>query len=138
MDNPHDDFYHSLPGRFRSDVLEVLADVRRTVREISELSLRAGIVSVGELRRRGHDLRIGRVRITDRYSQAIADGNALAAFDTMLKDDDDTTITRPAEVPRPGGPRSCGDRRMAPPVIPYSRYPRTSLSRSTRPPAPVF
>lgn len=95
-----------LPGRYRSDVLDVPADVRQTVREISELSLRAGIVSVGELRRRGHDLRIGRVKITERYSQAIADERALAAFDILLTDDTDATVIRPADASCPGGRRA--------------------------------
>lgn len=95
-----------LPGRFREAVLDVLADVRATVKQISELSLRAGLMAVGELRARGHDLQVGKVRLTDRYSQAVAGGTALSAFDAMLKDETNTAIVRPPETPRPDAPRA--------------------------------
>jgi hypothetical protein len=89
-----------LPGRYREAVLDVLADVRATVRQISELSLRAGLMTVGELRARGHDLRVGKVRLTDRYAQAVAGGTALSAFDALLKEDGGDVVARPPEAPR--------------------------------------
>lgn len=95
-----------LPGRFREAVLDVLADVRGTVKQISELSLRTGLMTVGELRVLGHDLRVGKVHLTDRYAQAVAGGSALAAFDALLKDEKSTAITRPPAVPRPDAPRA--------------------------------
>jgi hypothetical protein len=65
-----------LPGRFREAVLDVLADVRETVKQISGLSLRAGLMTVGALRQRGHELLVGKVHLTDRYAQAVAGGTA--------------------------------------------------------------
>lgn len=93
-----------LPGRYREDVLAVLGDVRRVVREISGLTLRVGLVSVGRLRAEGHTLEVGRVRVTDRYTQAVAFGSALSALDRMLKDPEDTTVERPPPRPQPGAP----------------------------------
>jgi hypothetical protein len=95
-----------LPGRFREAVLDVLADVSETVKQISGLSLRAGLMTVGALRQRGHELLVGKVHLTDRYAQAVAGGTALAAFDALLKEDGSDTITRPPEAPRPDAHRA--------------------------------
>lgn len=74
-----------LPGTLKERVLDVLADTRNTVRAVAGLELRAGVVDVVDLRRMGHELCVGRVRISDRYHQAVARGTALTVVDDMLK-----------------------------------------------------
>ena len=74
-----------LPDRYRRQVTAVLSDVRRVVRATSGLELRAGILPVKTLRTMGADIAIGKVRITARYTQAVASGSALALVDEILK-----------------------------------------------------
>lgn len=98
-----DGMFFLLPGSYRAPVLDVLADVRRVIAEISALSLRAGLVPVAEIRADGADLRIGKVRVTDKYDQAVAIGSAFAVVDDILKGRRTGPIERPSDTPKPGG-----------------------------------
>ena len=95
-----------LPGSYRDQVLAVLADVQRVVKDTVGLTLRAGVVDVEELNRLGADLCIGKVRITDRYTQAVASGPALDMVDRVLKGQVEARISHPPAVPEPDGPRA--------------------------------
>ena len=56
-----------VPPTVESSVRDLLADSRRTVREVMGLALRVGIVPVADLSRSGVRLRIARLRVSDRY-----------------------------------------------------------------------
>lgn len=87
-----------LPGQHRDAVLAVLADVQRVVRDTSGLEVRAGVIGVGELRALGADLRIGKVTVTERYTQAVADGAAMDLVDRILKGSVAGPMLRPTEA----------------------------------------
>lgn len=93
-----------LPGRYRDDVLSVLADVQQVVKNTAGLTLRAGVVRVAELNRLGGNLSIGKVAVTARYTQAVAAGGALELVDQILKGYLEADITRPPAQPDPDGP----------------------------------
>lgn len=76
-----------LPGDVLEAVLALLTDTKEMVKTTSGLELRAGVVPVSELYRHGADLEIGRIRITDRYVQAVARGTGMEMVDRMLKGD---------------------------------------------------
>lgn len=94
-----------VPPRFRDEVLSVLADVQQMVRYISGLTLRAGVMDVADLIARGADLSVGKVRVTDRYTQAVAAGDALDLMDRLLKAED-PAVARPPAAPPEDGPRA--------------------------------
>lgn len=94
-----------LPPQFREQVLAVLADVRQMVAYISGLTLRAGVAEVGRLMAMGARLSIGKVQVTERYTQAVAAGELLDLMDRLLKADDPVVERPPAEPPE-DGPRA--------------------------------
>jgi hypothetical protein len=74
-----------LPAGHTAAVLALLGDTRETVLSLSGLDLRAGVVPVAELYRQGARLEIARVRVTERYVQAVARGNGMEVVDGLLK-----------------------------------------------------
>lgn len=95
-----------LPGSYQEQVLAILADVQQVVKDTVGLTLRAGVVEVQELNRLGADLCVGKVRITDRYTQAVASGPALELVDRILKGRVQARISYPPAHPDPQGPRA--------------------------------
>lgn len=82
-----------LPGRHADAALSLLGETMNTVLQASGLHLRAGIVPVSSLYQHGAILEIGRVRVSQRYVQAVARGDGMARVDTMLKSADAQNMT---------------------------------------------
>ena len=80
-----------VPGRHTDTVLSLLGDAIRTVLHASGLHLRAGIIPVSRLYQQGATLEIGRVRVSQRYVQAVARGDGMARVDSLLKSADTDT-----------------------------------------------
>ena len=59
---------------------------RRMARDGFDLGLRIGVVSVRELRAAGHDLRVARVRLSERFALAAFWGGGLAWAEKIVKD----------------------------------------------------
>ena len=74
-----------VPPAVESSVRDILADSRAAVREIMGLTLRAGIVSAAELYRGGDRLRLARLRVSDRYVQAMFSGTGIDAAEALIK-----------------------------------------------------
>ena len=74
-----------VPPTVESSVRDLLADSRRTVREVMGLALRVGIVPVADLSRSGARLRIARLRVSDRYVQAMFSGSGIDAAEALIK-----------------------------------------------------
>ena len=74
-----------VPPTVESSVRDVLADSRRTVREVMSLALRVGIVPVADLSRSGAHLGIARLRVSDRYVQAMFSGSGIDAAEALIK-----------------------------------------------------
>lgn len=64
---------------------QALADTATWVREDLDLTLRVGMVSVGEIRRNGHDVRVGRYAVSDNISIAMFSGGGVAWADAAMK-----------------------------------------------------
>ncbi|MGB7854307.1 MAG: DUF3095 domain-containing protein [Pseudolabrys sp.] len=67
---------------------QALAETATWVREDLDLTLRIGMVSVGEIRRNGHDVRVGRYAVSDNISIAMFSGGGVAWADAAMKRDE--------------------------------------------------
>jgi hypothetical protein len=67
---------------------QALAETATWVREDLDLTLRVGTASVGEIRRNGHDVRVGRYAVSDNVSIAMFSGGGVAWADAAMKRDE--------------------------------------------------
>jgi len=65
-----------------------LAETATWVHEDLDLALRVGMVSAGEIRRNGHDVRVGRFAVSDNISIAMFSGGGVAWADAAMKRDE--------------------------------------------------
>ena len=75
---------------------QALAETATWVREDLDLTLRIGMVSVGEIRRNGHDVRVGRYAVSDNISIAMFSGGGVAWADAAMKRDEISVPRAPA------------------------------------------
>ena len=75
---------------------QALAETATWVREDLDLTLRVGMVSVGEIRRNGHDVRVGRYAVSDNISIAMFSGGGVAWADAAMKRDEISVPRAPA------------------------------------------
>ncbi|HEY9840379.1 MAG TPA: DUF3095 family protein, partial [Candidatus Obscuribacterales bacterium] len=76
-----------LPGALRDKAWDVLAETRRTCRELFDLELRVGMVSMQELRAAGHDVQVARLQVSKIYPQAVLTGSGLDHAEKLIKDE---------------------------------------------------
>ena len=67
---------------------QALAETATWVREDLDLTLRVGMVSVRDVRRNGHDVRVGRYAVSDNISIAMFSGGGIAWADAAMKRDE--------------------------------------------------
>jgi hypothetical protein len=67
---------------------QALAETATWVREDLDLALRVGMVSVGEIRRNGYDVRVGRYAVSGNISIAMFSGGGVAWADAAMKRDE--------------------------------------------------
>jgi hypothetical protein len=79
---------------------QALAETATWVREDLDLTLRVGMVSVGEIRRSGHDVRVGRYAVSDNISIAMFSGGGVAWADAAMKRDE-ISVPRAPDGARP-------------------------------------
>jgi Protein of unknown function (DUF3095) len=77
---------------------QALAETATWVREDLDLTLRVGMVSVGEIRRNGHDVRVGRYAVSDNISIAMFSGGGVAWADAAMKRDEISVPRAPARA----------------------------------------
>jgi hypothetical protein len=75
---------------------QALAETATWVREDLDLTLRVGMVSVAEVRRNGHDVRVGRYAVSDNISIAMFSGGGIAWADAAMKRDEISVPQAPA------------------------------------------
>lgn len=75
---------------------QALAETATWVREDLDLTLRVGMVTVGEIRRNGHDVRVGRYAVSDNISIAMFSGGGVAWADAAMKRDEISVPRAPA------------------------------------------
>ena len=75
---------------------QALAETATWVREDLDLTLRVGMVSVGEIRRKGYDVRVGRYAVSDHISIAMFSGGGVAWADAAMKRDEISVPRAPA------------------------------------------
>lgn len=78
-----------LPPEMDSEVRRILIDTQSTASQIFDLSLRLSAVRVADVYARGAQLAIARLKVSDRYSQAVFYGDGLDIAEKLLKDDHD-------------------------------------------------
>jgi hypothetical protein len=79
---------------------QALAETATWVREDLDLTLRVGMVTVGEIRRNGHDVRVGRYAVSDNISIAMFSGGGVAWADAAMKREE-ISVPRAAAGARP-------------------------------------
>jgi hypothetical protein len=75
---------------------QALAETATWVGEDLDLTLRVGMVSVGEIRRHGYDVRVGRYAVSDNISIAMFSGGGVAWADAAMKRDEISVPRAPA------------------------------------------
>jgi len=75
---------------------QALAETATWVREDLALTLRVGMVPIGEIRRNGHDVRVGRYAVSDNISIAMFSGGGVAWADAAMKRDEIIVPRAPA------------------------------------------
>lgn len=74
-----------IPPDIKEDVAGVLAESRKMIREMFDLELRIGMVSVGEILAAGQRLKVGKLRVSDKYDQALFDGTGIEYAEGLIK-----------------------------------------------------
>jgi len=85
-----DGMLYIIPGEFSVRVRDILADSRNLVRNIFGLELRVGMVMVSEIISSGHTLQIARLQVSERYIQAIVDGDGAEYAEQLIKSPETT------------------------------------------------
>jgi hypothetical protein len=80
-----DGMIYVLPPELEEAARSVLADIRTRVAELYNLELRAAIVPVTDIRQRGGALRIGKLRVSEDYHQALFAGDGLELAERSVK-----------------------------------------------------
>jgi DUF3095 family protein len=76
-----------LPGDILEDVKEVLVDTRKLVNDLFDLKLRLGVVPVSAIYRKGFKIFVARLKVSDKYIQAIISGKGLDLAEKLIKND---------------------------------------------------
>jgi len=76
----------ALPAAVLERALPALLATRRMAREGFALGLRVGVVPVRDIRAAGHEVRVARVRLSDRFALAAFWGDGLAWAEKTVKD----------------------------------------------------
>jgi len=77
-----------VPGDILDDVNDVLVDTRKLVEELFDLKLRLGVVPVSTIYRKGFKLFVAKLKVSDRYTQAIISGKGIELAEKLIKNDD--------------------------------------------------
>jgi hypothetical protein len=80
-----DGMIYALPPELEETARSVLADIRARVAELYSLELRAAVVPVAEIRKRGGTLQIGKLRVSPDYHQALFAGNGIELAERVVK-----------------------------------------------------
>ena len=81
-----DGMLYIIPSEYVERTKDILADTRDVVHNVFDLELRVGIVSMAKINKDGYSIGIARLRVSDRYVQAIIDGNGVEYAESLIKD----------------------------------------------------
>ncbi len=90
-----------LPPETAERTLAALADLRHTIRESFSLELRVGALPVSQVTAASYPVRIAKLRVSDKYTQAVFDGAGIAHAEDLIKGG-----KVPALEDRPNGTRA--------------------------------
>ncbi|MDQ5901315.1 MAG: hypothetical protein QG580_30 [Patescibacteria group bacterium] len=76
-----------IPGKILDEVLEALTTLRNNAKYNFKLSLRVGSISIENLKKYGHRLKVAKIKIVEDYTQAIFLGVGLAQAEKIIKSD---------------------------------------------------
>jgi len=74
-----------IPPKLVDKTKNVLLETEKKAKEVFDLDLRIGIISVKEIEKRGSIIEIAKFKVSKDYSQAIVRGNGLELAETLLK-----------------------------------------------------
>jgi len=74
-----------VPGSLMQKAGDVLSATARQVKELFDLELRVGHISMGELKKRGKPVRVARMTVSPHYSQAIVQGEGIDEAEALIK-----------------------------------------------------
>jgi len=74
-----------LPPDTAETALGALRDLQSTIWRAFEIELRVGAITVDELRAERHEVRIGKLRVSEKYTQAVFDGAGIAHAEERVK-----------------------------------------------------
>jgi hypothetical protein len=74
-----------IPNKHAEVARSLLADTRRKILQLFDLNLRVGIVPMTDIRSQGGEIRVGKWKVSDYYTQAIFNGNGIALAESWVK-----------------------------------------------------
>lgn len=81
-----------IPPEIREAAAEILADTARKVKEFFSLHLRVGIVPAREVFAKKHAIRVGKIRISPHYTQAVITGDGIDYAEKLVKSGQDYLV----------------------------------------------
>jgi hypothetical protein len=76
----------AIPPEAAESVAAALAGTREMAVSVFGLTLRAGVITIEDVRAGGHDVRVARYRLSDKVAVAMFDGGGLSYAEQMIKD----------------------------------------------------
>ena len=89
-----------IPDEIKETVKDVLYDTSLKVRELYDLELRVGVVSVKELKATGHHIKYGKLKISQYYDQVILFGDGVDVAEEWVKKRGDTYLITSTNNPK--------------------------------------
>lgn len=74
-----------VPPHFIESVRSILADTRNKIRTLYNINLRVALIPISELNNQGHETRVAKFFVSDKYSQAILMGKGFQEAERLLK-----------------------------------------------------
>lgn len=75
----------ALPNQYIDEIKGILAFCKNAVRNAYDLEMAVGVVSVKELRERGHDVRVARLKMSEFIDQTIFWGSGVTVAEDLIK-----------------------------------------------------
>jgi hypothetical protein len=80
-----DGMTYLLPAQLIPRIKDLLADTRDMVAKVFNLKLRLGLIQIKDLKRMNTEVRVARIRVSKRYTQAILGGSGIDLAEKLIK-----------------------------------------------------
>ncbi|MAL17486.1 MAG: hypothetical protein CL670_15150 [Balneola sp.] len=93
-----DGSFIALPNKDIDDIKGILAFCKKAVKDAYDLEMAIGLVSIKELRERGHEISVARLQLSEFIDQTIFWGSGVTFAETLIKEEDRLKDVTPIEA----------------------------------------